>query len=63
VLGCATTYADEFETKQDLIDACMASAHVPFVLDWQPFAFYRHFLRFFSTYLICHDSIKLVAFG
>eukprot|EP00884_Botryococcus_braunii_P000579 jgi/Botrbrau1/10521/Bobra.7_1s0005.1 len=41
VFGWTTTYAEEFESRNDLVDACMASAHVPFVLDWKPFAGYR----------------------
>ena len=29
-------YVEEFATKADLIDACMASAHIPFFLDGKP---------------------------
>ena len=34
-------YIDDWETKAELIDANMASAHIPFFLDWRPFATYR----------------------
>ena len=34
-------YIDDFATKAELIDANMASAHIPFFLDWRPFATYR----------------------
>ena len=34
-------YIDEFATKDELIDACMASAHIPFFLDWKATATYR----------------------
>ena len=34
-------YIDDFSTKAELIDACMASAHIPFFLDWKPYATYR----------------------
>lgn len=34
-------YLDDWETKAELIDANMASAHIPFFLDWRPFATYR----------------------
>ncbi|CAL8470382.1 g9924 [Coccomyxa elongata] len=33
---------DDFATKSELIDANMASAHIPFFLDWRPFAVYRY---------------------
>ncbi|CAL5223367.1 g5872 [Coccomyxa viridis] len=35
------TYIDDFATKEELIDACMASAHIPFFLDWRATAKYR----------------------
>ena len=35
------TYIDDYATKEELIDACMASAHIPFFLDWRPTASYR----------------------
>ena len=35
------TYIDDFATKDELIDACMASAHIPFFLDWRATAKYR----------------------
>ena len=35
-------YLDDFKTKEELIDANMASAHIPFFLDWKPFAMYRY---------------------
>lgn len=31
----------QFESKADLIEALMASVHVPFVIDWRPLASYR----------------------
>ena len=34
-------YIDDWATKEELIDANMASAHIPFFLDWKPFAMYR----------------------
>ena len=34
-------YIDDFQTKEELIDANMCSVHVPLFLDWQPFARYR----------------------
>ena len=34
-------YVDDFATKDELIDANMASAHIPFFLDGRPFASYR----------------------
>lgn len=34
-------YIDEFATKDELIDACMASGHIPFFLDWKATATYR----------------------
>ncbi|BDA50930.1 probable 1-acylglycerol-3-phosphate O-acyltransferase Pnpla3 [Coccomyxa sp. Obi] len=34
-------YVDDFATKEELIDANMASAHIPFFLDGRPFASYR----------------------
>jgi hypothetical protein len=30
-----------FESKQDLIEALMASVHVPFAIDWRPVASYK----------------------
>lgn len=36
------TYIDDFATKEELIDACMASAHIPFFLDWRATAKYRY---------------------
>ena len=35
------SYIDDFASKEELIDACMASAHIPFFLDWRPTATYR----------------------
>ena len=35
-------YIDDFATKAELIDANMASAHIPFFLDWRPYATYRY---------------------
>lgn len=32
---------DQFDNKAELIDANLASAHIPFFLDWRPFAVYR----------------------
>ena len=29
-------YLETFDTKEELIDACMASAHIPFFLDGRP---------------------------
>ena len=37
---------EDFATKSELIDANMASAHIPFFLDWRPFAVYRYHLAF-----------------
>ena len=39
------SYIDDFASKEELIDACMASAHIPFFLDWRPTATYRCTLR------------------
>lgn len=35
------SYIDDFATKEELIDANLASAHIPFFLDGRPFASYR----------------------
>lgn len=31
-------YLDEFQSRDDLLDAALASSHIPFLLDWQPTA-------------------------
>ena len=36
-----TSTLDCFTTKAELVDACLASAHVPFFLDGKPCARYR----------------------
>jgi hypothetical protein len=36
------TLLNNFESKKELIDACMASCHVPFFLDGKPVAKYRN---------------------
>ncbi len=33
---------DQFDSKAELVDANLASAHIPFFLDWKPFAVYRY---------------------
>eukprot|EP00884_Botryococcus_braunii_P013439 jgi/Botrbrau1/22096/Bobra.0206s0022.1 len=41
VRRCATSTVDHFESKQDLINACLASSHIPFALDWNAVAMFR----------------------
>ena len=43
---------DQFDSKAELIDANMASAHIPFFLDWKPFAVYRYENRSISWTLL-----------
>lgn len=31
-------YLDDFQSRDDLLDAALASSHIPFLLDWQPTA-------------------------
>lgn len=31
-------YLDEFQSRDDLLDAALASSHIPFLMDWQPTA-------------------------
>jgi hypothetical protein len=31
-------YLDDFRSRDDLLDAALASSHIPFLLDWQPTA-------------------------
>ena len=31
-------YLDDFASRGDLLDAALASSHIPFLLDWQPTA-------------------------
>ena len=61
---------NEFESKADLIEAMMASAHVPFVLDGRPFLKFRgrrcwdgsfpDFVYFDNSNLIKRDGTALV---
>lgn len=37
----AAVCVNDFDTRADLIDACLASAHVPFFMDGAPFAYFR----------------------
>jgi len=41
VVGRRQVYLQNFETKDDLINSCMASIHIPFFLDFGPFSFYK----------------------
>lgn len=41
VLSRRQLYLDDFTDRKDLINANMASIHIPFFLDYKPFSFYR----------------------
>ena len=45
------TYLDCWTTRDELIDACMATAHVPFFLDFRLSAAYRHALSALCAYM------------
>lgn len=42
IRGFQLAYVDDFATKDELIDANLASAHIPFFLDGRPFASFRY---------------------
>ncbi len=41
IRGFQLAYIDDFATKDEVIDANLASAHIPFFLDGRPFASFR----------------------
>jgi hypothetical protein len=41
VIGRRQVYLQDFQEKKDLIDANMASIHIPFFLDFGPVSFYK----------------------
>ena len=42
VLSRRQLYLQDFTNRRDLINANMASIHIPFFLDYKPFSFYRY---------------------
>jgi hypothetical protein len=56
------TMIDQFDSKAELIDANMASAHIPFFLDWRLFAKYRYLVKQSIVYVSMSTSCGSVAF-
>jgi hypothetical protein len=46
-------YLETFQSRDDLLDAALASSHIPFLLDWQPTARAAG-KRFIGGRLVCN---------
>lgn len=52
VVGQQQVYLQNFESKQEIINANMASIHIPFFLDFRPFSSYQSVILFTSPFII-----------